>query len=328
VKRRQFIALLGSAVMAAPRIAAGQNSAKVHRLAILSPGLPTSGMSSDARLLFKALEKYGYVVDQNLIIEGPRGAITGFSELPKLLEDLKARQVDVIVTIGYPTAMAAKASGIPTVVAYGAGDPVATGLVSDVARPGANVTGISDVASTLSTKRLGMLKQLVPAIRRVAVVWNKDDLGMTLRYNASVTASGEIGVTIEPASVRRLEDFKDTFAAMDRQPPDALLMVSDLLTNMNAARVIDYAAERRIPAIYEYDKFARDGGLMSYGPDLNESFDRAASLVDRILKGAKPAELPFEQPTRYLFVFNLKTAKSMKLEIPPTLLALADEVIE
>jgi putative ABC transport system substrate-binding protein len=115
---------------------------------------------------------------------------------------------------------------------------------------------------------------------------------------------------------------------MDRQPPDALLMVSDLLTNMNAARVIDYAAERRIPTIYEYDKFARDGGLMSYGPDLNESFDRAASLVDRILKGAKPGELPFEQPTRYLFVLNLKTAKSMRLEIPPTLLALADQVIE
>jgi putative tryptophan/tyrosine transport system substrate-binding protein len=328
VKRRQFIALLGGAVMAAPRIAAGQNSVKVHRLAILSPGLPTSGMSSDARLLFKALEKHGYVVDQNLIVEGPRGAITGFSELPKLLEDLKARQVDVVVTIGFPTALAAKASGIPTVVAYGAGDPVATGLVSDIARPEGNVTGISDVASTLSTKRLGILKQLKPGIRRVAVLWNQDDLGMTLRYNASVTASSEIGITIEPVSVRRPEDFKNAFAAMDRQPPDALLMVSDLLTNVNAARVIDYAGERRIPAIYEYDKFARDGGLMSYGPDLDESFDRAASLVDRILKGAKPAELPFEQPTRYLFVINLKTAKSISLDLPPTLLALADEVIE
>jgi ABC-type uncharacterized transport system substrate-binding protein len=213
-------------------------------------------------------------------------------------------------------------------VVYGAGDPIATGLVGRLDRPGGSITGISDVASTLTTKRLGLLKQLVPGIRRVAIIWNRDDLGMTLRYDASLKAASEIGIAIEPVSVHRLEDFDGAFAALNREPPDALLMVSDLLTNTNARRVFDYTSERRIPTIYEYDVFARDGGLMSYGPDLKESFDRAASMVDRIFKGANPGELPFEQPTRYLFVLNLKTAKSMGLEVPPSTLALADEVIE
>lgn len=285
-------------------------------------------MSPDVKLLLASLERYGYVVGQNLELEGPRGRFAEFSELPKLLSDLKATKVDVVVTIGFPTAIAAKQSGIPTVVAYGAGDPVATGLVAHLDRPGGSITGISDVASTLTTKRLGLLKQLAPNIRRIAVIWNEDDLGMTLRYDASLAAADAFGITIEPASVRRPDDFDQAFAMMDRKPPDALLMVSDLLTNINVERVFDYTRRRGIPSIYEYDVFARDGGLMSYGPDLKESFDRAASLVDRILKGANPGELPFEQPTRYLFVFNLKTAKAMKLEVPPSLLALADEVIE
>jgi putative tryptophan/tyrosine transport system substrate-binding protein len=328
VKRRRFIALLGGAVVAAPHIAFGQNPPKVYRLAMLSPGIPSSDMSPDVKLLLASLERCGYVVGQNLELEGPRGRFAEFSELPKLLSDLKATKVDVVVTIGFPTAIAAKQSGIPTVVAYGAGDPVATGLVAHLDRPGGSITGISDVASTLTTKRLGLLKQLAPNIRRIAVIWNEDDLGMTLRYDASLAAADAFGITIEPASVRRPDDFDQAFAMMDRKPPDALLMVSDLLTNINVERVFDYTRRRGIPSIYEYDVFARDGGLMSYGPDLKESFDRAASLVDRILKGANPGELPFEQPTRYLFVFNLKTAKAMKLEVPPSLLALADEVIE
>jgi len=327
VKRRQFIALPGGAVIA-PGMAFGQTPKNVYRLAVLSPGLPTSDMSPDAKLLLAALEKHGYIVDQNLIIEGPRGRLAEFSGLSQLLGDLRARKVDVVVTIGYPTALAAKQSGIPTVVAYGASDPIATGLVGHLDRPGGTITGISDVASTLTTKRLGLLKQLAPNIRRVAIIWNKDDLGMTLRYDASVEAAAEMGITIEPVSVHKPDDFDDAFTVMDREPPDALLMVSDLLTNVNAKRVFDYTNRRGIPAIYEYDALARDGGLMSYGPDLNQSFDRAASMVDRIFKGANPGELPFEQPTRYLFVLNLKTAKSMKLEVPPSLLALADEVIE
>jgi putative ABC transport system substrate-binding protein len=229
---------------------------------------------------------------------------------------------------GYPTAVAAKAAGIPTVVAFGVGDPVATGLVVNLARPENNITGISDVATTLSTKRLGLLKELLPKLHRVAMLWNKDDLGMSLRYTASAKAAEAMGVEVQAVGVREPDDFNEAFAVMDREPPDAILMVSDSLTVLNRKRVFDYASAHRLPAIYEYDPLVREGGLMSYGPDLKESFERAASMVDRILKGAKPADLPFEQPTRYLFVLNLKTAKSINLEIPPTVLALADEVVE
>ncbi len=232
------------------------------------------------------------------------------------------------MTISYPAAAAAKASGVATVIASGSGDPVKTGLVASLARPGGNVTGIADDAAALSTKRLGYLKALSPQLRKVAMLWNKDDLGMSQRYDASAQAAQELGVTVEPLGVREPDDFNEAFAAMDRDKPDAILMVSDSLTLLNRKRVFDYALAHRLPAIYEQDFMARDGGLMSYGADPKESFDRAAALTARIFQGAKPADLPFEQPTRYLLVFNMKTAKAMDLTVPPTLLALADEVIE
>jgi putative ABC transport system substrate-binding protein len=327
MKRRDFIALVGTLVIA-PRVAIAQAPGKVYRLALVSPGglLPESALY--AKLLLGGLAKLGYTPGQNLAFEGPRGAAGQPVQLPHLMEELKAAKVDVIVILGYPTAVAAKAAGIPTVVAFGIGDPVATGLVVNLARPEGNITGISDVATTLSTKRLGLLKELLPKLHRVAMLWNKDDLGMSLRYDASAKAAEAMGVTVQAVGVREPDDFNEAFAVMDREPPDAILMVSDSLTVLNRKRVFEYAAAHRLPAIYEYDPLVREGGLMSYGPDLRESFERAASMVDRILKGAKPADLPFEQPTRYLFVLNLKTAKSISLEIPPTVLALADEVVE
>jgi len=160
------------------------------------------------------------------------------------------------------------------------------------------------------------------------MLWNKEDLGMTLRYRASADVTKSLGTAVLPLGVAEPDDFADAFIAMDREQPDAILMVADALTILNRKRVFDYAAAHRLPAIYEFDFYVRDGGLMSYGADFKESFERAASLVDRIFKGAKPADLPFEEPTRYLFVVNLKAAKSIGLELPPTLLALADEVIE
>jgi putative tryptophan/tyrosine transport system substrate-binding protein len=232
------------------------------------------------------------------------------------------------VTVSYPAAEAAKASGIATVIASGSGDPVATGLVASLARPGGNVTGISDDAAALSTKRLGLLKAMLPQLRRVAMLWNKDDLGMSLRYDASAKAAQDIGVTVQPLGVREPNDFNEAFAAMNSEPPDAILMVTDSLTLLNRKRVFDYAAEHRLPAIYEQDFMTRDGGLMSYGAGAQESYDRAAALVASIFKGAKPADLPFELPTRYLFVLNLKTAKAMNLTVPNNLLAMADQVIE
>ncbi len=267
------------------------------------------------------------MLGQNLTYDA-RGAAGTMSELPRLMQELKVAGVDVVVIVGYPAAVAAKASGVPTVVALGAGDPVATGLVDSFARPGGNVTGISDDESTLSTKRLELLKELLPELRTVAMLWNKDDLGMSLRYQASAKAAQELGVTVQPLGVREPNDFDDAFTAMIRDPPESILMVSDSLTILNRKRVFDFAAERRLPAIYEADFYVRDGGLMSYGADRREFFDRVAALVDRIFKGAEPADLPFEIPTRYLFVLNLKTAEAMKLTVPDTLLALADDVIE
>jgi putative tryptophan/tyrosine transport system substrate-binding protein len=325
MKRRDFIACLGSMAIAAPRATVAQTS-KVYRLGTLTAGPPIVSTAGLGAILVNALAKRGYTLGQNLAYEA-RGAAGKTEQLPQLMQELKAANVDVVVTVSYPAALAAKESGIPTVIATG-GDPVATGLVESLARPGGNVTGISDDAAILSTKRLGLLKEMSPQLRRVAMLWNKDDLGMSLRYAASATAAQALGITVQPLGVREPDDFNDAFAAMNREMPDAILMVSDSLTLLNRKRVIDFAAERRLPAIYEQDFIARDGGLMSYGADQRESFDRAAALVDRIFKGAKPADLPFELPTRYLFVLNLKTAKAMNLTVPNTLLALADEVIE
>jgi putative ABC transport system substrate-binding protein len=325
MQRREFISLLGCTVLLAPRTAVAET--KIPRLVVVSPQGLMPESNPNAKVLLTALEKLGYTPGQNLIFEGPSGPpVPAPPEV--LIEQARAKNADIIVAWGYPVVLAAKAAGIPTVVAFGAGDPVATGLVQTLAQPGGTVTGISDVATTLSTKRLSLLKELLPRLNRVAMLWNRDDLGMSLRYEASARAAQAIGADVEAVGVREPDDFNEAFAVMDRERPDALLMVSDSLTMLNRKRVFDYAAAHHLPAIYEYDPIVHEGGLMSYGPDLKESFERAAAMVDRILKGAKPGDLPFEQPTRYLLVINLKTAKSMGLEIPPTLLALADEVIE
>ena len=328
MQRREFIAFLGGLAFAAPRNAAAQTPAKVYRLALISPQGVMPESHPNAKFLLGALARLGYALGQNLAFDRPPSAAGPAIPFAQVMEQARADKVDVIVAWGYPVVLAAKGSGIATVVAFGVGDPVATGLVANLARPASNITGISDVATTLSTKRLGLLKELLPNLHRVAMLWNKDDLGMSLRYEASAKAAQEIGVEVQAVGVREPDDFDEAFAVMDREPPDAILMVSDSLTMLNRKRVFDYAIAHRLPAIYEYDLLVREGGLMSYGPDLKESFERAAAMVDRIFKGAKPADLPFEQPTRYPFVINLKAAKAIGLELPPTLLALADEVIE
>ncbi|MDB5608966.1 MAG: hypothetical protein JWP25_5866 [Bradyrhizobium sp.] len=289
--------------------------------------MPLTEGSPFGKIIVKALAEHGYILGQNLTFDA-RGAVGDIAKLPALLQELKARDVDAIIVVGYPAALAAKSSGIPIVGANGLGDPIETGMIESLAHPGGNITGISDVATTLTTKRLSLLKELSPKLQKVAMLWNKDDLGMTLRYQASAKVAQAIGITVQALGVREPDDFNEAFSAMNDDMPDGILMVADALTTLNRKRVFEFAATKRLPAIYEYDFLVRDGGLMSYGPDLTESFERAAALVDRIFRGAKPADLPFEQPTRYPFVINLKTAKGINLDIPPTLLALADEVIE
>jgi putative ABC transport system substrate-binding protein len=303
-------------------------ASKVFRLGTLIPGPPLDEKTPLGAMLLAALQQNGYVQGQNLSFDA-RGAGGDISKLGDMVAAMKADKVDAIVAVGFPAIQACKAANVPTVVAYGGGDPVATHLIAGLSRPGGNITGISDNAESLSTKRLSLMRQAVPKLQRVGMLWNREDLGMSLRYQASAAAARSIGVTVQALSVREPDDFNGVFEAMDREPPDAILMVADVLTNLNRKRVIDYAGAHRIPALYEYDlPFVHDGGLMSYGPDLKECMERAADLVRRIFNGAKPADLPFEEPTRYPLVVNLKTAKATGIELPSNFLALADEVIE
>jgi putative tryptophan/tyrosine transport system substrate-binding protein len=327
MRRREFIAAIAGAAVGS-RIAIAQTTSKIYRVGIVNPGDPLSDTSYFGSAIFRGFARQGYAVGRNLLLD-QRGAQGHKDRLPSLVDELVADQVDVFLVVGYDPVLAVKqqAPTIPAVITQ-CGDPVALGFVETLAHPGGNITGISDVSVELSPKRLELLKEMAPRLRRVAMLWNADNLGMTMRYRAAAEAAKKLGISVQPLGVREPEDFKEAFAAMTQDLPDAILMVADRLTTLNRRRVYDFAAEHSLPAIYEYDQFPRDGGLMSYGPDIEDTFERATWLIDRILKGAKPAELPFEQPTKFQLVINLKTAKTLGLTVPPLLLAQADEVIE
>jgi putative tryptophan/tyrosine transport system substrate-binding protein len=327
MKRREFMAMAGGAALLLPRPAFTQTAVRTYHFGTLHPVAPMTEASPFGKIMLNVLAQHGYILGQNLTYDA-RSSMGDNAKIPGVLQELKAGGADAILVVGFPGALAAKSIGVPTIGANGLGDPVETKLIDSLAHPGGNITGISDVATTLTTKRLSLLKQLSPKMQKVAMLWNKDDLGMTLRYQASAQVAQSIGISVQAVGVREPDDFNEAFNVMNSDMPDAILMVADALTNLNRKRVFEFAAAKKLPAIYEYDFIVRDGGLMSYGPDLKESFERATALVARVFEGAKPADLPFEQPTLYPFAINLKTAKSTGIEIPPTLLALADEVIE
>ncbi|HWU40106.1 MAG TPA: ABC transporter substrate-binding protein, partial [Candidatus Acidoferrum sp.] len=241
------------------------------------------------------------------------------------LIDLK---VDIIVVGSGLAAQAAHqaTSTIPIVMATG--DPVASGLVSNLARPGGNITGLSGFDTELSEKRLQLLKETSPGVSGVAVVWNPSYTSMLVQFTGLQTAAPSVGASIRSVEVRDAKEFERAFAAMTRDRPDAVLVLADALTLVNRKLLVDFAAEKRLPAIYGSRDFVDSGGLMSYGPNLADMWRRAASYVDRILKGAKPGELPIEQPTKVELVINLKTAKALRLTIPQSVLIRADEVIQ
>ncbi|HKX08771.1 MAG TPA: ABC transporter substrate-binding protein [Stellaceae bacterium] len=327
MKRRDFVKWAAVSAAAWPAGALAQASKGTYRIGLLNSAASVTDNSPFGTALIRGLAQRGYVPGKNLAFES-RGAEMHGDRLPSLVGELTASKVDVIVTFGYPCALAAKQGTTLPVVAYSAGDPVASGLVDGLARPGGHLTGISDVAAEVTPKRLELLKEFAPGLRRVAMLWNASDVGMTLRFRASEAGAKVLGISVQALGVREPDDFTQAFSAMNNEMPDAILMVSDPLMVLNRKRVFEFAAAHRLPAIYENDAYVRDGGLMSYGPDQDESFERVAALVDRILKGAKPAELPFEEPTLFKFALNLKTAKSIGFDVPPSLLARADEVIE
>ena len=327
IDRRAFTLLVSAGLLDMPRRALAQPAGKVWRVGFVSAGVrPQNGLAPEA--MRARLQALGYVEGKDLVYEG-RWAEAHRERLPGLIAELVAAKVDVIVTVGGVTADVARqgTATVPLVVVY-AGDVVGTGLVASLGHPGGNLTGVSDQATVLSAKRLELLKEAVPTATRVAVLWNAADRAMTLRYQEIEKAAKVLRVSIEPLGVREPDDFDTALSAMDRSRPDALMMVTDSLTNLNRQRVIDYAAAHRIPAMYEFSYQVQGGGLMSYGSEDRENFALAAELVAKILKGAQPGDLPVEQPNRYFFVVNQKTAKNLGLNLPQSLLLRADEVVE
>ena len=300
---------------------------QIYRVGLLSVAADPTDQSPLGAGLIRGFARQGFVLGKNLALE-QRAAHGQLDHLPELVDELVASKVAVIVTSGYPAALAAKQHSTLPVVVVQAGDPVEDGLVASFSRPGGHVTGLSEIAAELSAKRLALLKEAVPSVHRVAMLWNAEDLGMSLRYKAAEVQARSLGIDVELLGVRAPNGFDTAFAAMMNRPPDAILMVSDVLTTLNRKRVFEFAAQHKLPAIYEYDFLVREGGLMSYGPDVSEMYDRAAGLAARILKGADPAQLPLEEPSRFVLAINLGTAKAIGLTIPPSLLARADDVIE
>jgi putative tryptophan/tyrosine transport system substrate-binding protein len=325
--RRAFLATLSGSLLAASLAAEAQQGGKTWQIGLLAGGARPPD-NAPPLALRQALQELGYVERQNVIYVG-RWADAKQDRLPGLAAELVGLKVHVIVTVGVPATHAAKqaTSSIPIVMAI-VGDAVGLGLIESLARPGGNVTGITDESVALSAKRLEILKEAVPRAVRMAVLWNADDQGMTLRYREVEKAAQVLHVTVQALGVREPDDFDVAFSAMALNRPDALFLVTDALTILNRKRVIDFAEKHRIPAMYESGFLIRDGGLISYGADQDDNFRRAASYVDRIFKGATPSALPVERPSRYYLTINLKTAKALGLTIPPSLLQRADQVIE
>jgi len=325
--RRTVLLGIGGTLLAAPFATYPQKPATVWRVGFLSgDARPADGAPPLA--LRQALEKLGYVDGKDVTFVS-RWADANSERLPGFAAELVGLDVDLLLTIGDPASRAAKeaTSTIP-IVFVAPGDAAETGLVKNLARPEGNVTGISDPASELSAKRLGLLKEAVPHVTRVAVIWNADDRAMTLRYRNVEKAARDLHVTIDARGVRNAVDIDAALAAMSKGRPDAVLLLSDALTGGNRKRVLDFAAAQHIPAMYEFGGYVRGGGLMSYGPSIDDMWGRAAVYVDKMLKGSKPGELPVELPTRYYFLVNLKTAKALGLTIPQSVLLRADETIQ
>jgi putative ABC transport system substrate-binding protein len=327
IDRRTFIGIAGSGLLACAHIAGAQQVGKVWRVGFLAGGArPPDGAAPAA--LREELQALGFTEGKDITYEG-RWAEGRNERLRELATELFSRKVDLIVALGGPAAEAAKqASSTIPIIVLSAGDVVETGLVASLARPGGNVTGVNDPAAVLSAKRLEILKELVPGAKRVAVLWNAGNYAMTLRYREIERAAKTLGISIDPLGVREPDDFDVALAAMTRARPDALMMLTDALTNLNRQRVLDYVSARQIPAMYEFGYVAHAGGLISYGSDQNETMKLAADYVAKVLKGAKPGDLPVEQPNRYFLVINLRTAKTLGIAIPPSLLLRADEVIK
>ena len=305
-------------------IAEAQQPKKVQRIGVLSPGSPGPSPLLDA--FRQGLRELGYVEGQNIFVDY-RFAKANPELLADLASELVRLKVDLILTINTAASQAAKnaTKTIPIVFTYVA-DPI--GLVASLARPGGNITGLSTLAADLSGKRLELIKEALPGVSRVAYLWNLANPTATRVFGETEGASQQLGMHLQPLKVQGPDDFEKAFKVAIAQRAGVLFVWEDAVLLPHRTRILDLATKHRLPAASQYREFAEAGGLLSYGPNLPDQFRRAAYYVDKILKGAKPADLPVEQPKKFELIINLKAAKQIGLTIPPNVLARADKVIK
>ena len=329
MKRRDFVAASGAALAlgSAPPALLAQQQGKIWRIGLLETVSPSSN-SANFDALKRGLRELGYVEGQNIAIEY-RFADGREERFPELATELAQRKVHLIVTRGTPAAVAAKrATATIPVVIIAAADPVASGIVASLARPGANVTGLSALNVEIYGKRLELLRELIPKLARVVCVFNVSNPSFPFQWKEVQRAAGALAVQVQLLDVRTTEDLKQAFDAATAQRAQALMFGLGTIMQANRRLIVDLAAKYRLPAIYAAAEFVDAGGLISYAVSFPYLYYRAASYVDRILKGAKPADLPVEQPTKFELAINLKTAKAIALTIPQQLRLQADKVIE
>ena len=324
--RRDFITLLGGAAAAWPLPARAQQPAKLPTIGFLGPNTPTLD-NRRVGALGQRLRELGWIENRTVAIEY-RWAEGRVEHLAEIMAEFVRLKVDVIVTSGTPPVVAAKqaTSDIPIVFAA-VGDPVGTGLVASLARPGGNVTGLSLQATDLAGKRLGLLREVIPGLRRLAIMANADAPPAVLEMVEVQATARALGLEVSTHEIRRPEDIAPALESLNGRA-EALYVCNDPLVTTNRIRINTLALGMRLPTIYNVREFVEAGGLMSYGPNFLDLYRRAADFVDKILRGAKPADIPVEQPTKYDLVVGLKTAKALGLAIPETFLLRADEVIE
>jgi putative tryptophan/tyrosine transport system substrate-binding protein len=321
---RRLLIILTLGLLVAPLIDEAQPPTPVHRIGVLSS--MTRERDRNAKAFLEGMRALGYVEGQNLLLEY-RGAAGQYERLPALAAELVRLQPEVIVAQGTQAALAATpATTIPIVMA-GVADPVGSGFVPSLARPGGNVTGVASVSSDVVGKQLELLKDVLPTVSRIAVLWNPTQLAHALMVRAADGAAPALGVQLYLVEARGPDAFDRAFAAMTRADAGALLVLGDPMFFDHRSRLAELAATSRLPAVYNDRAFVEAGGLLCYGANHPDIYRRAATYVDKILKGAKPVDLPVEQPMTFELVINLKTAQTLGLTIPPAVLFQADEVI-
>jgi putative ABC transport system substrate-binding protein len=325
MRRRKFITFLGGAAVMWPFAASAQP--KISRVGFM--GNSTAALEANLVGAFRdGLHELGYEEGRNIIIEY-RWADGKYERFPALVAELIAAKVDVIVTAGTPAALAVKkATTTVPLVMVAVGDPVGTGLVPSLARPGGNLTGLSSIAPDLEGKRLDILREVVPTLSHVAILFNSLNPFHVASMRQAHAAAQAMGIKLQQHDIRKSEDLDGAFAAIRNERPDALLILADRVFLHNRQRMMDFTEEQHLPNINAYTELVEAGGLMSYGPSYEDMHKRAAIYVDKIIKGAKPADLPIEQPSKFTFNINLKVAKALGLSVPSSLVTLADKVIE